>query len=67
MNLPDSAFAETPRIVAEYQSWNYPVFDPRFPVPQDHRFSLAVTLAGVGTFSPFMGQMAGTNTAGRRF
>ncbi len=37
----------------DYQAFNFPVLDPRFPVPQDRRFNFNVTLAGIGSVSNF--------------
>jgi LPS-assembly protein len=52
-------------ITLEYQTYNFPFFDPRFPIPQDRRFNVSFTLAGVGTFSNFFGAFGG-GTASRR-
>lgn len=41
-------------IAFEYQSINYPN-SSRFIVPQDKRFNISFTLAGIGTFSNFLG------------
>lgn len=38
----------------EYQAYNYPAAS-NIPVPKDRRFNLAFTLAGIGTFSNFLG------------
>ena len=46
-------------IAFEYQAFNYPSLDPRFPVPQDRRFNFAFTLAGIGSFSNFFGTFGG--------
>lgn len=46
-------------IAFEYQTFNFPALDPRFPVPQDRRFNFAFTLAGVGSFSNFFGTFGG--------
>lgn len=46
-------------VAIEYQTYNFPYFDPRFPVPRDRRFNLSFTLAGVGTFSNFFGAFGG--------
>ncbi len=42
-------------IAFEYQSFNFPTLDQRFIVPQDRRFNISFTLAGVGSFSNFLG------------
>jgi lipopolysaccharide assembly outer membrane protein LptD (OstA) len=43
----------------EYQTYNYPAFDPRFAVPTDRRFNFSFTLAGLGSFSNFFGTFGG--------
>ena len=55
----------------EYQAYNYPNIS-RFIVPQDRRFNISFTLAGVGSFSNILGAFGigqgATGTAGgRRF
>jgi hypothetical protein len=42
----------------EYYSYNYPPATG-LPIPNDHRFFLSFTLAGLGNFSPFNGAMSG--------
>ena len=49
----------------EYQRYNFPQFDPRFPVSADRRFTISFTLAGIGTFSNPFGSFGGTGTSGR--
>lgn len=49
-------------VVVEYQQFNYPQFST-FAVPQDRRFNIGFTLAGLGTFSNFLGAFGG-NTGG---
>ena len=45
-------------VSAEYQVFNYGiVFNPS--VPQDRRFNISFTLAGIGTFSNFLGALTG--------
>jgi hypothetical protein len=44
----------------EYQVHNFPTGDPRFLIPQDRRFNLSFTLAGIGTFANFLGNFGGT-------
>jgi LPS-assembly protein len=46
-------------IAIEYQEHNFPSNDPRFLVPKDRRFNLSFTLAGIGTFSNFLGNFGG--------
>jgi hypothetical protein len=46
-------------VAVEYQEYNFPSFDPRFPIPRDRRFNLSFTLAGIGTFSNFFGAFGG--------
>jgi hypothetical protein len=46
----------------EYQSINFPTGDPRFPIPKDRRFNMSFTLAGVGSFSNFLGAFGGGGT-----
>jgi hypothetical protein len=41
-------------ITVEYQAINYPN-TAAFIVPQDRRFNISFTLAGIGTFSNFLG------------
>ena len=46
-------------IAAEYQSYNLQgTFSP-LGVPEDHRFNLSFTLAGIGTFSNLFGAFGG--------
>jgi LPS-assembly protein len=47
-------------IAVEYQVHNFPTGDPRFLIPQDRRFNLSFTLAGIGTFANFLGNFGGT-------
>ena len=47
-------------IAVEYQEYNFPSFDARFPIPKDRRFNLSFTLAGIGTFSNFFGAFGGS-------
>jgi lipopolysaccharide assembly outer membrane protein LptD (OstA) len=51
-------------IMLEYQQYNFPS-DPRFPIPEDRRFNMSFSLAGIGTFSNFFGAFGGGN--GRRY
>jgi LPS-assembly protein len=43
----------------EFQSFNYPQDASRFYLPQDRRFNMSFTLAGVGSFSNFFGAFGG--------
>ena len=45
----------------EYQAYNYSGFTG-VAVPQDRRFNVSFTLAGIGTFSNFLGAFGGQNT-----
>jgi hypothetical protein len=45
----------------EYQAYNYSTFTG-VAVPQDRRFNLSFTLAGIGTFSNFLGAFGGQTT-----
>jgi LPS-assembly protein len=44
----------------EYQTFDFPA-SSRFVVPQDRRFNLSFTLAGIGTFSNIFGAFGGGN------
>ena len=46
----------------EYQAYNYPEQSDQFLLPQDRRFNMSFTLAGVGTFSNFFGAFGGVGT-----
>ena len=48
----------------DYQTFNFPMIDRRFPIPQDRRFNFTITLAGVGSISNFFGGQ--DDTLGRR-
>ncbi len=45
----------------EYQAYNYSSFTGA-TVPQDRRFNVSFTLAGIGTFSNFLGAFGGQST-----
>jgi hypothetical protein len=47
-------------IVVEYQQFSYGSFGAT-PFPQDRRFNIGFTLAGIGTFSNFFGNFGGTS------
>ncbi len=53
-------------IVFEYQQYNFPQFST-FAVPQDRRFNIGFTLAGLGTFSNFLGAFGGNTGTGGGF
>jgi hypothetical protein len=53
-------------ILLEYQVYNFPQFST-FAVPQDRRFNIGFTLAGLGTFSNFLGAFGGNTGAGGGF
>ena len=48
-------------VAVEYQTYNFPAFDPRYIIPKDRRFNISFTLAGIGTFSNFFGALTGTS------
>jgi LPS-assembly protein len=49
-------------LILEYQQFNYPSgIDPRL-IPQDRRFNVSFSLGGIGTFSNFLGALAGQPT-----
>jgi LPS-assembly protein len=50
-------------IAVEYQTYNYPVLGASL-IPQDRRFNISFTLAGIGTFSNFLGAFGGGGTTG---
>jgi LPS-assembly protein len=53
-------------VTVEFQKYNFPTYDPRFPVPNDRRFTISFTLAGIGTFANPLGMFGGgTSSAGR--
>ncbi len=47
-------------IVIEYQAYNFPQYSS-YVVPQDRRFNIGFTLAGLGTFSNFLGAFGGNS------
>ncbi len=53
-------------LVVEFQQYNYPQFSS-FAVPQDRRFNIGFTLAGLGTFSNFLGAFGGNTGQGGGF
>jgi LPS-assembly protein len=46
-------------VAVEYQAFNFGTYSSRFVIPQDRRFNMSFTLAGVGTFSNFFGAFGG--------
>jgi LPS-assembly protein len=50
----------------EYQTYNFPQFNPLYPVQADRRFNFSFTLAGLGTFSNFFGAFGGNSGMGGR-
>ena len=46
-------------VAVEYQSVNYGASFAAIGVPQDHRFNISFTLAGIGTFSNLLGAFGG--------
>ena len=46
-------------VSVEFQAFNYPPDQSRFLLPQDRRFNMSFTLAGVGSFSNFFGAFGG--------
>jgi LPS-assembly protein len=46
-------------IAVEYQTYNFGTNAPTVGVPQDRRFNLSFTLAGIGTFSNLFGAFGG--------
>lgn len=46
-------------IAAEYQTYNFGTTSSSGLLPQDRRFNLSFTLAGIGTFSNFFGALGG--------
>jgi LPS-assembly protein len=46
-------------VAFEYQLYNYGTASVYSPVPQDRRFFMSFTLAGLGNFSPFNGALGG--------
>ena len=53
-------------LVVEYQAYNFPQY-ATFVVPQDRRFNIGFTLAGLGTFSNFLGAFGGNTGASGNF
>jgi LPS-assembly protein len=49
-------------IILEFQQFNYGTFVNPLLVPQDRRFNISFSLGGIGTFSNFLGALAGQPT-----
>jgi hypothetical protein len=49
-------------VAVEYQSVNYGTAFAAIGVPEDHRFNISFTLAGIGTFSNLLGAFGGQTT-----
>ncbi len=54
-----SYLAQCCGIQAEFQKFKYPQSRADFPIPSDRRFNVSFVLAGVGTFSNFLGAFGG--------
>jgi LPS-assembly protein len=54
-----SYMAQCCGLLVEYQQFNYPV-SAGIPLPSDRRFNFGFVLAGLGTFSNFLGAFGGT-------
>jgi LPS-assembly protein len=49
-------------LILEYQQFNYPTLSNSLLIPQDRRFNISFSLGGIGTFSNFLGALAGQPT-----
>jgi LPS-assembly protein len=49
-------------LIIEFQQANYPNFVNPLLIPQDRRFNISFSLGGIGTFSNFLGALAGQPT-----
>lgn len=58
-NVGMSYLAQCCGIQAEFQKYNFPQGLPGFPITSDRRFNVSFVLAGVGTFSNFLGAFGG--------
>ena len=54
-----SYLAQCCGILAEFQKFKFPQSVPGFPIPYDRRFNVSLVLAGLGTFSNFLGAFGG--------
>ena len=52
-------------IAAEFQTFNFGGLRSISGIAQDRRFSISITLAGIGTFSPPFGGLGGAQGTGR--
>jgi hypothetical protein len=54
-------------VAVDYQIYDFSGYGSSYalPIPKDTRFNIAITLAGVGTFSNFFGALGGSQGAGR--
>ena len=46
-------------VIVEFQTFDFRQLGRRARVPKDHRFNISFTLAGIGTFSNFLGALSG--------
>ncbi len=46
-------------VSVEYQTWNFQGSVVGLAVPQDNRFNISFTLAGIGAVPSFLGAMSG--------
>ena len=54
-----SYLAQCCGIQAEFQKYKFPQSRSDFPIPSDMRFNVSFVLAGIGTFSNFLGAFGG--------
>ena len=54
-----SYLAQCCGILAEFQKFKFPQSVTGFPIPSDRRFNVSFVLAGLGTFSNFLGAFGG--------
>jgi len=54
-----SYLAQCCGIQAEFQKFKFPQARSDFPIPSDRRFNVSFVLAGLGTFSNFLGAFGG--------
>lgn len=59
-----SYLAQCCGIQAEFQKFKFPQSVAGFPIPSDRRFNVSFILAGLGTFSNFLGAFGGLMGAG---
>jgi len=58
-NVGFSYLAQCCGIMAEFQKFKFPQSVAGFPIPSDRRFNVSFVLAGLGTFSNFLGAFGG--------